>query len=194
MIEMAGHCAHLVGMKWFVLIGLLGICALAGCDRNSESRNSGSLPGTAPPGQTPKHVFPTHAQSKLATLRLWLGASEVSAEMALTGLEQETGMMFRTNLDENAGMIFPLPHPQHADFWMKNCPLPLTAAYIDPHGQILEIRELHANDTNGVVAESPNILYVLEMNQGWFARHDIKLGTVVRSEKGTLQETFIRRN
>jgi hypothetical protein len=178
-IEIAGHCAHVGGMKRFVLIGMLGVGALAGCGKKPA---------------TPKHVFPTHAQSKLATLRLWLGASEVSAEMALTAGEQETGMMFRTNLAENGGMIFPLPRPTRADFWMKNCPLSLTAAYIDPQGQILEIRELHANDTNGVVAESPNILYVLEMNQGWFARHHIEPGTIVRTERGTLQETFIRRN
>jgi hypothetical protein len=142
----------------------------------------------------PAHVYPAHAQAKLPALRLWLGAAEVTAEMALTPLQQETGMMFRTNLDENSGMIFPLPHLQRANFWMLHCPLPLTAAYIDPQGQILEIHELRANDTNGVVAGSPNIFYVLEMNQGWFARHHIEPGTIVRTERGTLEETFIRRD
>ncbi len=114
--------------------------------------------------------------------------------MALTEAQQETGMMFRTNMDENSGMIFPLSFPRQAAFWMANCPLPLTAAYINPQGQILEIHELRANDTNSVVAEAPNILYVLEMNKGWFARHQIEPGTTVRSERGTLRETFGRRN
>ena len=163
----------------------LGLLALAGC---------GQQLATPPPGAPSQHVFPTHAQSKLPTLRLWLGASEVPAELALSPSQQETGMMFRTNLDENSGMIFPLPEPQQANFWMLNCPLPLTAAYIDPQGQILEIHELHANDTNGVPAHSSNIYYVLEMNQGWFTRHHIEPGTIVRSEAGTLRETFVRRN
>ena len=173
-------------MKCFGVWGLLlpGLLALAGCERKPA----------APPAAPAQHVFPSHAQSKLPTLRLWLGASEVSAELALSASQQETGMMFRTNLDENGGMIFPLPYPQRASFWMLNCPLPLTAAYIDPQGQILEIHELRANDTNGVAADSPNIYYVLEMNQGWFARHHIEPGTIVRSEKGTLRETFIRQN
>jgi len=90
-------------------------------------------------------------------------------------------------------MFFPLQQPQQARFWMLHCPLPLTAAFIDPQGQILEIHELHADDTNTVATDSRNILYVLEMNQGWFARHHIEPGTIVRSEAGTLEETFIRR-
>ena len=172
-------------MKCFVLIGLLGVLALAGCGRN---------PATPPPSAMPAHRLPAHAQPRLPAIRLWLGASEVSAEMALTGIQQETGMMFRTNMEENAGMIFPLPHPQRASFWMTNCPLSLTAAYINPQGEILEIHDLRANDSSSVVADSPNVLFVLEMNQGWFARHHIEPGTIVRTEKGTLRETFFRPN
>jgi uncharacterized membrane protein (UPF0127 family) len=163
---------------------MLGVLALAGC---------GKKPATPMPVAQDQPVFPTHAQSKLPTLRLWLGASEVSAEMALSRMQIETGMMFRTNLEENSGMFFPLQQPQQARFWMLHCPLPLTAAFIDPQGQILEIHELHADDTNTVATDSRNILYVLEMNQGWFARHHIEPGTIVRSEAGTLEETFIRR-
>jgi hypothetical protein len=114
--------------------------------------------------------------------------------MAIRDIEQETGMMFRTNLAENAGMIFVLPFPQRASFWMTNCPLPLAAAYISPQGEIVEIHELHANDTNSVLAKSSDILYVLEVNQGWFSRHHIEPGTIVRTEGGTLRETFFRPN
>jgi len=168
-------------MKCLVLIGLLGVMAAMGCGQNS----------TPPPKG---HPLPTEAQAKLPTIRLWLGAAEVSAEMALTAGQQETGLMFRTNLDENAGMIFPLPYPRQASFWMTNCPLPLAAAYIDPQGEIREIHELHANDPKPVEAQSRNIFYVLEVNQGWFDRHHIVPGTVVRTERGTLQETFRRAN
>jgi hypothetical protein len=191
-VEIPARSAHLAGMKCFgaswksaVGLGLVCLLALAGC---------GQKPAAPPLVAKPAHVYPAHAQAKLPTLRLWLGAAEVTAEMALTPLQQETGMMFRTNLDENSGMIFPLPYLQRANFWMFQCPLPLTAAYIDPQGQILEIHELHANETNGVVADSSNIFYVLEMSQGWFARHHIEPGTIVRTERGTLEETFIRRD
>jgi uncharacterized membrane protein (UPF0127 family)/predicted small lipoprotein YifL len=192
LVEIASRRAHLDGMNRFgaccktarVLVAL-AMPALAGC---------GQKPPPPPPVASSNHVYPTHAQTKLPTLRLWLGASEVSAEMALTDIQIETGMMFRTNLEENSGMIFPLPYPQQAKFWMLHCPLPLTAAFIDPQGQILEIHELRANDTNTVATDSSNIYYVLEMNQGWFTRHHIEPGTIVRSEVGALRETFVRRN
>jgi len=179
-IEIGRDRAHLGGMKRFVLIGLVAAAAVAGCKQDAPA--------------PPTHPLPTHAQPKLPGVRLWLGAEELSAEMAIRAIEVETGMMFRTNLDENAGMLFHLPFPQQASFWMANCPLPLTIAYIDPQGVIVEIHEMHPNDTNGVVAQSQNILFALEVNQGWFARHHIEPGTIIRSEKGTLRETFGARN
>jgi uncharacterized membrane protein (UPF0127 family) len=178
---MERRSGHPVVMKCFVLIGLLGLIAATGCDQK-----------LAPPPSGPP--VPTHGQAKLPIIRLWLGSAEVSAEMALTSDQQQTGMMFRTNLDENAGMIFPLPQLERASFWMTNCPLPLAAAYINPHGEILEIHEMRANDATSVVAQSRNVLYVLEVNKGWFDRHHIVPGTTVRTERGTLQETFRRQN
>jgi uncharacterized membrane protein (UPF0127 family) len=115
------------------------------------------------------------------------------AEMALNGIQQQTGMMFRTNLPENEGMIFPLPFPQQASFWMLNCPLPLSAAYIDPDGVIQEIHEFQPFNTNSVVANAANILFVLETPLGWFERHNVSTGTVIRTEFGPLKETFYPR-
>ncbi len=138
------------------------------------------------------HKVPTQAQGPLPSIRLWLGAAEVTAEMAITPIQDQTGMMFRTNMPENNGMIFPLAYPQQASFWMANCPLPLTAAYIDPAGQIVEIHDLHSFDTNSVASRANNILYVLEMNKDWFTRHHIVVGTTVVTEHGTLQATFRR--
>jgi uncharacterized membrane protein (UPF0127 family) len=114
------------------------------------------------------------------------------AELALTGVQQQTGMMFRTNLAENAGMLFVLPAPQRASFWMMNCPLPLSAAYIDPEGVILEVHDLQPQNTNSVVASSERVQFVLETSQGWFGRHNVTTGMVVRTERGTLRDTFLR--
>ena len=112
--------------------------------------------------------------------------------MALTPVEEQTGMMFRTNMDEMTGMIFVFQRPQQVAFWMKNCPLPLSCAYITPDGAIAEIHDLESFNTNSVVANSSDIQYVLEVNQGWFGRHHIATGTIVKTERGTLQETFFR--
>ncbi len=134
---------------------------------------------------------PTHAQPKLPTMKIYVGTQALNAELALTLDQQSTGMMFRTNrLDEDAAMLFPLPFTQQASFWMKNCPVPLSAAYIDPEGIIQEIHLLRANDTNSVVAASDNIRFVLECSEGWFERHHIQPGVAVATERGPLMKTF----
>jgi uncharacterized protein len=159
---------------------LLTLLVLGGCKKPAA-------PSTA---QVPNPALPTQAQPKLQTMKLWLGSEEMLAELALTGIQQTTGMMFRTNMAENAGMLFPLPYTQRASFWMMNCPLPLSAAYIDPEGVIQEIHDFRPHNTNSVVAATANIRFVLETPKGWFDRHHIGVGTVVRTERGTLMETF----
>jgi len=168
---------RIVFLLWAVAI--CGICT-GGCKK-------APLPVAGPEGES---NLPTKAQPKLETMKLWLGAEEMVAELALTGAQMQTGMMFRTNLAENAGMLFAFPAPHQASFWMKNCPLPLSAAYIDPEGVILEIHDLQPDNTNSVVASSEQVQFVLETNQGWFKRHHVTTGMVVRTERGPLRETF----
>ena len=133
---------------------------------------------------------PTNAQPKLPTMKIYLGAESLNAEQALTQREVMTGMMFRTNIQETDSMLFVFQQPFRASFWMKNCPESISAAYIDPNGVIQEIHHLEQNDTNGVVAATDNIQFVLETKEGWFARHHIGIGTVIRTEQGSLQQTF----
>ena len=167
------------------LAALAGLALLVGCEKPAApAANSPSSPA-AP-------ELPTIAQPKLSTMKLWLGAEEINTELALSFTEQLTGMMFRTNMDQNAGMLFPLPSTQRASFWMKNCPLPLSVAYINPEGVIQEIHDLQPNNTNSVMSASENIRFALETSQGWFTRHSIKPGMVVRTEHGSLMETFFR--
>jgi uncharacterized membrane protein (UPF0127 family) len=101
-------------------------------------------------------------------------------------------MMFRTNIQETDAMLFVLPGPQRASFWMKNCPESISAAYITTDGVIQEIHHLEQNDTNSVVAARDDIRFVLETKEGWFTRHNISSGTVIISEKGPLADTFLR--
>lgn len=166
------------------MVALTAIVASA-CKRESPA----PAPAVAP--QPVEH--PTQAQPKLPTIKLWIGAEEMIAERAVTDIQMQTGMMFRTNLAENEGMLFVYGSPRRVAFWMLNCTVPLSAAYIDPEGVILEIHDLQPHNTNSVVATSDNIQFVLETSQGWFERKNIKPGSLVRTEQGSLRKTFFRR-
>ena len=171
--------------RWRILTFLLALALCSGCTGGCKKAPAPALPPLAGP------TLPTAAQPKLQTMKLWLGAEEMVAELALTGIQTQTGMMFRTNMAENAGMLFVFPEPYRASFWMKNCPLPLSAAYIDQEGVILEIHDLLPYNTNSVVASSDQVQFVLEANQGWFGRHHVTTGMVVRTERGPLVQTFL---
>ena len=126
-------------------------------------------------------------------MKLWLGPKEITAELAISDVERNTGMMFRDKMEENEGMLFIFGGPALVSFYMKNTYVPLSCAYIGPDGTILEIHDLKPLDETPVYAKTDQIQYVLEVNQGWFQRHKIGVGTVLRTEKGSLQETFFRR-
>jgi uncharacterized membrane protein (UPF0127 family) len=170
------------GKRMFVVICATAL--FAACNKPEAA------PPTVPPVAS---GLPTQAQSKLQTMNLWLGAEEMSAELALTPIQEQTGMMFRTNMAENAGMLFVFPGPHRASFWMMNTVLPLSAAYIDPEGVILEIHKLEPQNTNSVTAASDQVQYVLETRQGWFERHNVGVGAVIRTERGSLKDTFIQK-
>lgn len=166
-----------------LLAVLLGALWCVGCEHQGETASA----VTADPGE------PAQAQGKLQTMKLYIGPQEMIAELALTPVQQQTGMMFRTNMEENAGMLFPLPFTQRASFWMKNCPYPLSAAYIDQEGVIQEIHNLQPYNTNAVLANGDNIRFVLETQQGWFERHHIGTNVSISTERGPLMQTFFGR-
>ncbi|HUZ06112.1 MAG TPA: DUF192 domain-containing protein [Candidatus Paceibacterota bacterium] len=164
------------------LLLLLAATWLAGCKKTEPA---------APP--SPESWQPTHAQPKLPTMKIYLGAETLDTELALTAREEQTGMMFRTNIKDSDSMLFVLPYTMAASFWMKNCPVSISAAYISPDGVIQEIHHLEKYDTNPVVATTDNIRFVLETSDGWFARHNVGVGTEIRTERGSLADTFLRR-
>jgi len=140
----------------------------------------------------PVHGHLLHAQPKLPTLKVWLGDQELITEIAREPVQAATGMMFRTNMLENEAMLFVFPNAAPKNFYMRNCVVPLSAAYIAPDGTVLEIVDLQPGDERGVPSRSSNVQFVLEVRQGWFLRHNLSPGAVVRTEKGSLLETFFR--
>jgi uncharacterized protein len=196
-IENSPHSGRLRRMRIWILgralflVALLGVaCGSAeGPDKKAASIETGDKPATNPAGLR----IPNQAQGKLRTIKLWLGAEELITEIAASEKEITTGMMFRTEMAENEGMLFILPGAQRASFWMKNTLIPLSCAYIDADGTILEIHDMKPKDETPIPAKVTNILYVLEVKQGWFERHKIGVGTQIRTERGTLAQTFFQR-
>ena len=136
--------------------------------------------------------MPTQAQPRLPVIKLLLGTNEIAAELARTPTQWQTGMMFRQEVGEQEGMLFVFPGTQRASFYMKNTKVPLSCAYIDPEGTILEIHDLKPFDEQPVPASSDRVQYVLETAQGWFLRHQVNVGTLIQTERGTLARTFFR--
>lgn len=168
---------------------LIAVLALAGCNRG----------GTAPPAAAVPEIDPvyghlTYAQPKLPTVKVWVGSEELVAEVARQPVEVATGMMFRTNLAESAAMLFIFPDAAPRSFYMRNCIIDLSGAYLTPAGEISQIIQMKRKDETPIISEAGNIQFVLEVPAGWFARHNIRTGAVVRTELGSLRETFFGRN
>lgn len=106
---------------------------------------------------------------------LQMGAATLQLELACTPEEQQRGLMFRETLPENQGMLFVFAQEQTLGFWMKNTALPLSIAYISAQGEIVDIQDLHPFDEIPRRSIKP-AQYALEVNQGWFARHQIVVG------------------
>jgi uncharacterized protein len=133
------------------------------------------------------------AQPRLPTLRVWLGAHPLTVEVARKPEEIRMGMMFRESLGDGEGMLFVFRYPQRVSFWMKNVTVPLSCAYLDPDGRVLEIHDLEPGNEEPVPSRSDRVQYVIEANRGWFERREVQEGTLVWTEHGALAEATNRR-
>jgi len=112
-------------------------------------------------------------QDTLPVIELRVGGKKISAEVADEEHERATGLMFRETLGANSGMLFVMPQPGPAGFWMKNTKVPLTIAYLDARGVIMELHDLEPHNETPVPSRFRNIAYALEMPQGWFLKNNI---------------------
>jgi uncharacterized membrane protein (UPF0127 family) len=123
-------------------------------------------------------------------MKLYVGTEELMTELAMKPVEIYTGMMWRTNMPENEAMLFVFSSGEQRSFYMRNTLVPLSLAYIDPDGSILEIHDLQPRNETPVPSKASNVQFVLEVPQGWFKRHNIAPGTVIRTQRGELKNTF----
>ena len=115
----------------------------------------------------------------LRTAHLKISNVPLTAEIADTPQAKENGLMFRDSLAEDRGMLFVYEESQKATFWMRNTRIPLSIAFIDSAGSILEIKPMYPMDETIVPSSSDQVAYALEVNQGWFDRHRIFPGAKI---------------
>ncbi len=171
------------------LASLAAVALLTGCNRPESSTPSVpmALTNSAP---SIAGWPPVKAQSKLQTMKLYVGAEVVSAELAMNQLQIATGMMFRTEMGENEGMLFVFSKPHRPAFYMRNTKIPLNVAYLDSDGTILELLDLKPLDETPVEAKTDRVQFVLEMKEGWFQRHNVAVGSIITCEIGKLKDAF----
>lgn len=103
-------------------------------------------------------------------------------EVAATDNQRATGLMNRDSLEENRGMIFVFEKEQSVSFWMKNTRIPLSVAYINKEGKILEIYNMKPYSLEPVPSKRSSILYALEVNEGYFELKGIEIGDTIDLE------------
>jgi len=104
----------------------------------------------------------------LPTRNLTIAGHTLSVEVASTPKTRETGLMNRFSLQTDHGMLFVFEAPQPMAFWMKNTYIPLSVAFVDAQGRILNIEDMRPQDESTHWSKGP-ALYAIEMRQGWFA-------------------------
>jgi uncharacterized protein len=114
-------------------------------------------------------------QMNLPRVKLSAGMHLIDAQVAQTGPQRQTGLMFRREMPQHEGMLFVFEQPATQCFWMKNTLLPLTAAFVADDGTIVNLADMKPQTEDSHCSTQP-VRYVLEMNQGWFARKNLKAG------------------
>ena len=147
-------------------LGMLLATAVLTFAQSEESSSVEEIPATEPEA----------SPSATLTIINSLGESvPVQVEIADTDDERQTGLMGRTALAADAGMLFVFGQEQPLSFWMKNTLIPLSIAYIDDRGTIVDIQDMEPLDETSHPSAAP-ARYALEVNQGFFEEHGIRVG------------------
>ncbi|OPF63855.1 MULTISPECIES: DUF192 domain-containing protein [Hydrogenophaga] len=118
----------------------------------------------------------TAPQLDLPKVTLKAGMHLIHAQVASTPEQRATGLMFRSEMPANEGMLFVFEESAGQCFWMKNTLLPLTAAFVADDGTIVNLADMKPRTLDSHCSAKP-VRYVLEMHQGWFAKRGIQAGS-----------------
>ncbi len=115
----------------------------------------------------------------LPTVELKAGIYRIQAELADTPKAREVGLMNRTSMPTNSGMLFIFEQKAGHCFWMNNTKIPLSIAFIADDGKIVNIEEMQAETTSNHCPKAA-VRYALEMNKQWFSERVIMPGTIIQ--------------
>jgi uncharacterized membrane protein (UPF0127 family) len=115
-------------------------------------------------------------QLTLQRIKISAGMHQIDTQLALTPIERQIGLMNRPTMPAHEGMLFVFEQPSKQCFWMKNTLLPLTAAFVADDGTIVNLVDMKPQSLDSHCS-TKEVRYVLEMNQGWFAKRGIKAGS-----------------
>ncbi|MBK8523129.1 MAG: DUF192 domain-containing protein [Betaproteobacteria bacterium] len=111
-------------------------------------------------------------------VELTAGFHRIEAEVAANQADRSQGLMHRRSLAKNQGMIFAFPQAAMHCFWMKNTPLPLSIAFLDEQGKIINIDEMLPETEDNHCPVRP-ARFALEMNAGWFKAKGLQPGAII---------------
>jgi len=120
-------------------------------------------------------MVPAGCQSSSKTVPMRLGGKLIQVELADTHEARKTGLQHRKKMAQDRGMLFLFPVSQYLSFWSKNTFIPLSLAFLDDQGKIVEIVSLPSESTKKVISGSL-VRYALEMNSGWFEKNEVGVG------------------
>ena len=129
-------------------------------------------------------VWAEQPQTGLPRTELGAGMHVIQAQVASTPQQRSVGLMWRQEMPANEGMLFVFERPETQCFWMKNTLLPLTAAFVDDDGKIVNLADMKPQTTDSHCSQKP-VRFVLEMHQGWFAKRGLQAGTQLRGKPFT---------
>lgn len=115
---------------------------------------------------------------KFPVISLTAGMNIIKAEVASNEAERQQGLMNRASMGPNEGMVFLFGAPAGVCMWMKNTLIPLSVAFIDADGKIVNIEDMKPQTLDSHCSKKP-VPYALEMNEGWFKHKNLKPGSVI---------------
>lgn len=125
---------------------------------------------TAPAQESP--------QLNLPRVKLSAGMHQIDAQVAQTPAQRQIGLMHRREMPQHEGMLFVFEQPAVQCFWMRNTLIPLSIAFIDDDGRIVNIADMQPRSDDSHCSAAP-IRLALEMEQGWFAKRGVGPGATI---------------
>ena len=159
--------------RWLLtLTGLILSLTLLGCEDAEESGNADT-----------------------ATVDDWLpveiDGKSIEIQIAFKEHELSKGLMYRSSMGENRGMLFYYDPPKQMSFWMQNTKIPLDIGYFTSDGVLREVYPMYPMDLRSVKSKRDDLLMALEMNQGWYTKNEVRPGDSIDLE--SLKAALLRR-